>query len=220
MRDFRRLELSVGKSRSRTLSCLLRLAEATFAAIVAAVSAANAALDAMRAEKTKDELKAQMHGQEETLEELKKTMHDMHAMLFSMHGLAHLSDEEENNVWLMSVLGDVVDMVTTKEIYDRLWLNYDADRNGKLDIHELAHLALDAIRRSGSLIDVRLLRHLSRLHACPIHTAHGCISLRRWAPRHHYHQRFPMVGDRYLTCVFCNGPYAQWAVCAGEDCQG
>jgi hypothetical protein len=64
------------------------------------------------AEKTKDDLKAQMHGHEETLEELKKTMHEMHAMLFQMHGMAHLSDEEENNVWLMSVLGEVVDMVT------------------------------------------------------------------------------------------------------------
>jgi hypothetical protein len=127
------------------------------------------------AEKTKDDLKAQMHGHEETLEELKKTMHEMHAMLFQMHGMAHLSDEEENNVWLMSVLGDVVDMVTTKEIYDRLWLNYDADRNGNLDIHELAELALDAIRRSGTLIDVRVLRHLSRLRACPMHTAHECI---------------------------------------------
>ena len=57
---------------------------------------------------TRTDLKTNLSNVEENQEEMKKTLGEIQKMLQRIHGMSDLSEEEQQNVWLKSVLGDVV----------------------------------------------------------------------------------------------------------------
>lgn len=111
---------------------------------------------------TRTDLKMSISTVEENQEEMRKTLADIQRMLNRIHGMPDLNEEEQHNVWLKSVLGDVVDLIGSKQEYDRLWLLYDTNSDGQLDLSELGGIALDALRRSDDLMTEKLSRQEAR----------------------------------------------------------
>lgn len=107
-------------------------------------------------EATKKDLRAQLRSQDEVLDDVRQQMNEIRSMLVRVHQMPDLTTAEENELWLMSVLPQVADEVTLG--FDRLFLKYDENHDGNLSFHELAMIALDAIKKSDVLIEVRAIR--------------------------------------------------------------
>lgn len=114
---------------------------------------ADVALSALP-EATKNDLNTQLRGQEEILDDVRWQVDCIRRMVLRVHQMSDLSVKEESDVWLMSVLPQVVDEAVS-EGYERLFLKYDKNMDGSLSIDELGLVAVDALKQSDSLIEVR-----------------------------------------------------------------
>ena len=114
---------------------------------------ADVALSALP-EATKNDLNTQLRGQEEILDDVRWQVDCIRRLVLRVHQMSDLSVEEESDVWLMSVLPQVVDEAVS-EGYERLFLKSDKNMDGSLSIDELGLVAVDALKQSDSLIEVR-----------------------------------------------------------------
>ena len=114
---------------------------------------ADVALSALP-EATKNDLNTQLRGQEEILDDVRWQVDCIRRLVLRVHQMSDLSVKEESDVWLMSVLPQVVDEAVS-EGYERLFLKYDKNMDGSLSIDELGLVAVDALKQSDSLIEVR-----------------------------------------------------------------
>ena len=103
---------------------------------------------------TKNDLDTQLRGQEEILDNVRQQVDHIRSIVLRLHQMSDLTVKEENDVWLMSVLPQVVDEAVS-EGYERLFLKYDKNNDGSLSIDELALVAVDALKQSDSLIEVQ-----------------------------------------------------------------
>lgn len=81
-------------------------------------------------------------------------MTEIRSQVAKIHKMKQLSKTERDEVWLMSVLPEVVNVVAHKEAYERMWLEYDKDGDGELKTDELTRIAVDAVNQAPKLIKV------------------------------------------------------------------